>query len=659
MTVSNVGKDIQTNAAVLLPQAARRQGLYIIGSTGQGKTGLIENLIVQDIEQGLGVCLLDPHGDLVKAVLSRVPERREHDVIYLDISDSGNPFGMNLFTYADPTNPLVVSHAASKVMHIFKKLWGKDGIIADSWGVLLEELLRNTTLTFLEASKDKVYTMAEIPLLLEDEMFRNTIIPAISNRHVLNYWLNKYNRLSDKDQREERRSTINRVSAFLTQPLVEGIVGQTRTTIDFRSVMDKRKILLIKLDNRLEDVTSLIGSLVIAELLDAAYSRSDTDLKKRKQFNIYADEFQRFATEDFATLLTEARKFGVTVTIAHQFRDQLDRQNKGATLNVANIVVFRVTPPDAQELAGVFDCTPPEPAIIGQRPILTFKQDVVNHMLKNGHSNSLINTFVQKFLVPAHTLRTQDVSAYLLSLDFWEEPKSVLSRDEITTALSYLNTLLYQAMTKKETAPRLSEDMLLLFSKIWGFSSLLERYYPGLEDVSVRGKWAEFAMLCEPDFEQHLEVALKTLVKQNLQTNIADLRRCITFLQALRHILHILAREPIMDSSGQTEPIYDKPRTYADVENEIASTLANLPKFTARVKILGIDDKPSEITMQTLTPERGIGKVALQERIQRIREQNTQNGYIRSRQEVEEELRKRQEFAAASPGRKKSKQEDV
>src|SRR5439155_8089383 len=137
----------------------------------------------------------------------------------------------------------------------------------------------------------------------------------------------------------------------------------------------------------------------------------------------------------------------------------LDTQNRGATLNVANIVVFRVIPPDAEEVAGVFDCTPPAPAIIGQRSTFTYKQDIVNHLLRNGHSNPLLNTFVQKYLLPAHTLLEQKVPAFLLTLDFWDNPKSVLYDYEIASVLSYLNTLLYQAMAKQEIAPRLCEDM--------------------------------------------------------------------------------------------------------------------------------------------------------------------------------------------------------
>jgi hypothetical protein len=361
VTSSVLGIDAQTGQRVELPKTSRLQGLYIIGIQGTGKTGLIENLMLQDIKQGLGVGLLDPHGDLTNAVLSRLPAEREQDVVFLDLAEYRYPFGINLFTCADPSNPATVSEAASKVMHIFKKLWGKGGIVVeDAWGVLLEEILWNTTLTFLEASKDTVYTMAEIPLLLEEREFRNRAVNHITNRHVKRYWVHKYNPLSEKDQREEIRSTLNRVNAFLTQPIVEHIVGQARTTIDFRAIMDERKILLVKLSKRHEAVTALIGSMVIAELLNAAYSRTDLPVNKRKQFNIYADEFQNFATDDFTTLLEEARKFGIGISIAHQNRGQLEFSLKDRIRSVANLVVFKVNSKDADELAGEFDITPQE-----------------------------------------------------------------------------------------------------------------------------------------------------------------------------------------------------------------------------------------------------------------------------------------------------------
>jgi hypothetical protein len=434
MTYSVLGIDTQTGQRVEIPKTSRPQGLYIIGIPGTGKSGLIENLIIQDIKQGLGVGLLDPHGDLTQALLAKLPSKRfvdgvehitENDVIYLDLAEYRYPFGINLFTCDDPSDPGAVSEAASKVMHIFKKLWGKGGIVVeDAWGVLLEEILWNTTLTFLEASRDTVYTMAEIPMLLGNSTFRNRVVNHLTNRHVKDYWLRKYNSLSEKDQRDETRSTLNRVNAFLTQPIVEYIVGQAQNTIDFRSIMDERKILLMKLSKRHEAVTALIGSLVIAELLNAAYSRTDLTVNKRKQFNLYADEFQNFATEDFATLLEEARKFGIGITIAHQNRGQLDIGLKDRIRSVANLVVFKVNSKDADELAGEFDITPQEAweeeleeesvevleeewtekiedeVIDGIEPLHALVPKPFEHLVRNGHSDHNLNEYVSKVLKP-------------------------------------------------------------------------------------------------------------------------------------------------------------------------------------------------------------------------------------------------------------------
>jgi hypothetical protein len=393
----------------------------------------------------LGVGVLDPHGDLTTHVLAHVPEKRLGDVILLDLADYHTPFGLNLFTCPDPTDPQQLSLATNKVMHIFKKLWGKGGIVVeDAWGVLLEELLTNATLTLLEASPAATYTMAEIPLLLEQEGFRQQLVNALANRHVKNYWLNRYNRLTQKDQLDERRSTLTRVNAFLTQPLVEHIVGQARSTIDFRTVMDERKILLVKLDNRLEDVTSLIGSMIIAEFLTAAYSRADLPVNKRKQFNLYADEFHRFAIEDLATLLTEARKFGITTTIAHQTLAQISERLQAAALQAAILVVFRVSGEDAQTLAMQYERTPPPPEIewieehAGEKPVKTYVFQVLDHLLTHDHEDPRVKLFVRDILRPLDSYGHSQISSPIY------EPKP--TSPSASTLLIPLNDWLYSGM---------------------------------------------------------------------------------------------------------------------------------------------------------------------------------------------------------------------
>jgi hypothetical protein len=750
---SRLGKDIQTGKPVDVPQASRRQGLYIIGATGTGKSGLIENQIIQDIKQGLGVGLLDPHGDLTEAVLSRLPADRfvdrvrhvtENDVILLDIADYHYPFGLNLFTCSDPTDLGDVSRASDKVMHVFKKLWGKGGIVVeDAWGVLLEEILGNATMTFLEYSQYEAYTMAEIPLLLEDKNFRNHIVQKLSFRHVKNYWLKTYNLLSDKDQLAERRSTLNRAYAFLRKALVENIVGQAQTTIDFRAVMDERKILLVKLDNRLEDVTSLIGSMIIAEILDAAYSRSDLPANKRKQFNLYADEFHRFATEDFATLLTEARKFGIATTIAHQARFQPGMTDgvRAVSLSAANLVVFRVQPEDATELAGKFDITPQEAWEEETKPerherkeeqvtddveedIQEISQNPVDYLVsaRGSHGSAKVREAIQVFLAPRAHIEyeknflnnilvpvmekrlepgtkalAERIEAYIkgfalswliellpddLKPDKWWTLDGQQRNEFKQPLLPVLSDLIWaivshQSDSIRNTYERKFSEQLhaFLLQGVYVKESFQEwyslRYEPGTlprwtgdnaeQRERARAREREREQQARGVFEQE-----KAKMKEKFDNWPNETRKQIVFeVSHLVTLCEELRADPIMVSTGQkrmvprkrtqihylTHPrqtISHPQRSYADMLNEVASQLTNLPDYTARVKIV-TEGRLVEHTIRTLKPEDGLQGKALQERIARIKEQNIQDGYLRERTAVEEEIRQRQAQCSHMP----------
>ena len=392
---SILGYDVATNESVMVTHAARRQGLYIIGIPGTGKTGLIENLIIQDIKQDIGVCLLDPHGDLTQAVLSRLPDRRVQDVIYLDITNYHYPFGINLFACSDITDPIEIQQTVEKVLHVFEKLLG---VSTDT--PLILQYLRNCTYTLIA---NPGYTMAEIPLLLQDEQCRKKLVTNVTDIDVSLFW-KRYEGKRPSDREEDAAGVLRRVSEFL-QPLSRNIVGQSTSTIDIRKVMDEGKILLVKLSAQLESVSNLIGSMIIALILNAAYARQTN---KRKQFNLYADEFQRFATEDFATLLTEARKFGIGTTIAHQARYQPGMTDgiRATSLSAANLVVFKVNSKDASELAGQFQRTPPKPVVDwvekedGIEPLPAIVQNPFDHLVRNGHSDPILNNLVSAVLKP-------------------------------------------------------------------------------------------------------------------------------------------------------------------------------------------------------------------------------------------------------------------
>jgi hypothetical protein len=322
MSYSILGADVKESTDIRISQQERRQGLYIIGTTGTGKSTLIANLILTDISQGLGVCLIEPHGDLTNTVLGGITEQRLKDVIYLDVTDSEYPFGLNLFECREPSTIREMALTANFVQHVFEKIWG-----AGTDTPRLMQVLRAVTRTLIE---NPGTTFAEIPLLFSNETVRTQMVANLTNSAIISFW-EDYERKSNRDKSEYIESTMNKVNSFLHEPMVRNIVSQSRTTIDFHAIMDTGKILLVKLSPQFKEASMLIGAIIIGKLLMAAYSREDTPEEKRRQFNLYCDEYQRFATSDFANLIQEAgRKFRVPVTLSHQTLSQLDETNKAA-----------------------------------------------------------------------------------------------------------------------------------------------------------------------------------------------------------------------------------------------------------------------------------------------------------------------------------------
>jgi hypothetical protein len=644
VTYSTLGMDTKTQARVQLLKAARLQGLYIIGATGTGKTGLLENLIIQDIQQGYGVGLLDPHGDLTNAVLSRLPQDREQDVVILDIADEDNPFGLNVFACNNLHSAKAVQYVVDQVMHIFDKLFS---VSRDT--PLLLEYLRMCTHTLVA---NPGHTMADIPLLLANADCRRTLLSHVQDAEVRRFWQD-YDAMSPQDQREERSGILRRVREFL-QPLTFNIVGQANTTINVRAIMDAGKILLVKLDARLESVTSLIGSVVVAQILNAAYSRADLPVSKRRQFHLYADEFQRFATEDFAILLTESRKFGIGTTIAHQYRNQLDMQNKGATLTAANLVVFRVSGPDSEELAKAFAATPPPREIIGQQPIWTPVQDAIGHLVRQGHHNPQVSQFVSDYLTRLEALVRDVRTDRIVGTEV-----GYLTSEDVAEGARRVNQVFTQCMREGKADWYIPALALLVLTLAADDGSIYVFAHYVKEDFThnVIGFFEGVRAYGAPAFLSDPQRVQAFIVKHGSQ-RVADSifrghtvypgQAFVKLLSSLRHTMAILAREPILVATGQHSPIYDKPRPFSDVQNEIASKLATLPNFTALARI-ATENSTVEYTIRTLAPEQGLGKTPLQERIERIQAHNRQQGYTRSRQVVEAEIRQRQARCSQQP----------
>ncbi len=447
---TTLGRDLRTGEAVGIPQDDRTQGLYVFGVNGTGKTTLLVNLIIQDIKAGCGLSFFDSHGDAIKDILTRIPPDREKDIILLNPLHTAMPFGLNPFSCDDRSSDEKVALTSGLVMHVFEKIFG-----VGPETPRLADVLRNVTITLIENN----LTMAEIPMLLLDTSFRSRVVRNVSNENVKLWW-QVYNNLRPTEQIEWVSSTLNKVNAFITNPLIARIISQTKSTIDMTRVMDENKILLVELDPRLEDISTLIGTTIIAKILEAAYSRRDTPSQDRELFALYLDEAHRYETEDLTTLLAEARKYGIATTLAHQFRGQISERMKGATLNVSNYIIFRIASEDV-EVAGIFDTTP-QVEVVSREEILVPRKSVLTHLLISGHQSSIVMEFTEKYIVPLNLATKEEVVEHEYS-DGWGDhrmeiypssPVDIFYRfdpKDIEKGLVYLNEFLYLSMTHNHT----------------------------------------------------------------------------------------------------------------------------------------------------------------------------------------------------------------
>ena len=317
----------------------RRRHFYVVGKTGMGKSTLLENLVAQDIQNGHGVAVIDPHGDLVERVLDFIPPSRINDTIYFNPADTEYPIGFNVLEQVDVRERHLV---ASGLIQVFKKIW------SDSWGPRLEYVLRNAILALLENPGN---TLLGIPRLLNDRRFRLQIIRGLKDPVVKNFWAVEYETYPKAFRAEIISPIQNKVGQFLSTPIIRNIVGQTKTRFNLRDVMDSGKILLLNLaKGRVgEDNGALLGAMMITKLQLAAMRRVDTPESQRKDFYLYVDEFQNYATESFATILSEARKYRLNLTIAHQYLAQLEDPVRSAVFgNVGTIVCFRIGSEDSE-----------------------------------------------------------------------------------------------------------------------------------------------------------------------------------------------------------------------------------------------------------------------------------------------------------------------
>ncbi len=328
----------------------RRQHVYILGKSGTGKSVLMFNMIIQNIKNGDGVCMVDPHGENVEAVLSAIPPERVKDVVYFNPADAEHHIGFNVLELIDPQYKHLV---ASGLMGIFTKIW------ANAWSARMEYILNNAILALLDTPGT---TLLGIPRMLVDKDYRQKIISNLKDPVIKAFWVHEYEAWQDKFRNEAIAPIQNKVGQFLSTSIIRNVVGQSKSTINIFDMMNEGKIFLVNVSKgRIgEDNSGLLGGMIITKIQLAAMERVRIPEENRRDFYLYVDEFQNFVTDAFAGILSEARKYRLNLTVAHQYTAQLISDKSSAVRdavfgNVGTMIVFRVGSDDAEFLESEFD----------------------------------------------------------------------------------------------------------------------------------------------------------------------------------------------------------------------------------------------------------------------------------------------------------------
>ncbi len=375
--------------AIYLKPEDRRRHVYVVGMTGTGKSTLFENMILQDIRAGRGVCYIDPHGEVVENILQKIPKERAHDVIYFDPGNLERPIGLNLLEWHRPEEK---DFLINEFLLMFYKLFdpNRTGMI----GPQFEHWARNAALTVM--ANPEGGTLIEIPRLFTDDVYREKMLTYVQDPVVLRFWNEQLAKTADFHKSEMFNYFISKFGRFMTNELMRNIIGQPKSGLDFRDIMDSGKILLINLSKgKIGDINAaMLGMIIVAKINSAALSRQDMPEEQRKDFYMYVDEFQNLATDTFATILSEARKYRLNLNITHQYIAQLPEDVRNAVFgNVGTTISFRVGVDDAKFLVNQFT------------PVFT-ETDLVNIERYNAYIKFLVdNSPVRPFSV--RTLRDE------------------------------------------------------------------------------------------------------------------------------------------------------------------------------------------------------------------------------------------------------------
>jgi len=373
-----------TETKIFLSDNDRRRHMYVIGQTGTGKSTILEEMAKQDVQNGKGMCYIDPHGEAIEHIMTAIPKERAEDVVYFDPADTERPFGLNMLEY-DESKPEEKTFVVNEIINIFDALYD----LKATGGPMFEQYMRNAMLLIMDDTASGS-TLMEIPKVLADEDFRKMKLSKCKNETVRTFWMEEAEKAGGEAALANMVPYItSKLTPFLSNDMMRPIISQQKSTLDFREIMDSQKILLINLSKgKIGETNShLLGMIIVGKLLMAALGRVDIPEDERKDFYMYIDEFQNVTTDSIAQILSEARKYRLGLILAHQFIGQLSEDiSKAVFGNVGSIAAYRVGPEDAEFLQKQF-----EPVFTSQDLINVDNYNYFGRLLLNGKSTAPFN----------------------------------------------------------------------------------------------------------------------------------------------------------------------------------------------------------------------------------------------------------------------------
>lgn len=536
----------ETGDRLSVSDVDRYAGTYVLGVAGVGKSGLLESLISHDAQTGNAIIVIDPHGDLITHCLSQLPQHRLIDTYLLDMEDEAYPFGINMFHAGRLESSVAKTGAVGRLMHIFEVLW--PDVLSQQH---LPRYIRAAAMVFLD---NPGTTLVDMYAFLLDNQVRQRLLQNVTDPTVRQFWQVQYNNLSEAERNRRVQPLVVRLeSLFMGRSLVRNIVGQRQNTINFRKAIAERQIILVRLP--VKTVTQdarLVGTILMAQISAAVFSFGDTPLEQRPGVSLYVDEVQNFVSPDFAELFTEARKFGLRLTIAHQYRNQLPPFLRDSTMTARTKVCFQMTPDDAREMAQLF---PPQEETVSPENI---ESKPVEYLLTYGSDELAVQQFIADYLRPMQGFKHGnkiELGAHL-TFDVWSGAQM---RDVVVAdPTPYLNNLLYQVMRTG------NPDVDIPFEVVMGFARCGRGFYSHarMAGSGVLGPSVRFPpVLVVPSSDS----------SRWTRAPESGLEQMYHFVFYLRSVMQYLASEPIGKKSAPSTTV-------------VSQMLTQLPRRAAFVR---------------------------------------------------------------------------